>query len=182
MGNTIENTTQWVLDPTHSEILFKVKHLMITNINGSFRKFHGEATSVGNDFTKGKVKVTIDAASIDTNEEKRDAHLKSADFLEAEKYPDLIFEGSSLIKTDSTNYKLIGTLTIKGKSNQVTLDVEFGGINKDPWGNEKAGFSVTGKVNRKEWGLNWNAALETGGVLVGDEVKINCEVQFTKQN
>ena len=176
----MEKTT-WNIDPTHSEILFKVKHLMITNVKGEFRKFSASITANGNDFTNASIAATMDAASVFTNEDNRDGHLKGADFFEVEKYPELTFKGTSFIKTDDENFKLKGLLTIKGVSKEVTLDVEFGGINKDPWGNEKAGFSVTGKINRKDWGLNWNAALETGGVLVSEEVRISAEVQFVKQ-
>lgn len=171
--------TKWVADPTHSELNFKVKHLMITNVKGTFRKFEAEID--GEDFTKAKINASIDATSIFTNDDNRDKHLKSADFFEVENYPTLSFEGTSFKKVDDDNYKLVGNLTIKGISKEVKFDVEFGGINKDPWGNEKAGFSLTGKINRKDWGLNWNAALETGGVLVSEEVKISAEVQFVKQ-
>lgn len=172
---------KWVLDPSHSEILFKVKHLMITNVKGEFRKFEGEINSVGDDFSAAAVNVTIDASSIFTNEANRDTHLKGADFFDVEKYKDLKFEGTSLIKIDAENYILKGNLTTKGVSHEVKLDVEFGGINKDPWGNEKAGFSLEGKISRKDWGLTWNSALESGGVLVSDEVKLSAEVQFVKQ-
>lgn len=171
----------WVLDPAHSEILFKVKHLMITNVKGEFRNFTAELTSTGNEFDADSIRVTIDASSIFTNNTERDNHLKSADFFDIEKYKEITFTGKSLKKTDDENYKLTGDLKIKDISNEITLDVEFGGINKDPWGNEKAGFSLSGKINRKDWQLNWNAALETGGVLVSDEVRINIEIQFAKQ-
>ena len=173
--------TKWVLDPTHSEILFKVKHLMITNVKGEFRNFNAEVLSSGNDFTTASVNVSIDAASVFTNNEDRDNHLKSADFFDTENHKELTFKATSLRKLDDDKYKLTGLLTIKGVTNEVSLNAEFGGINKDPWGNEKAGFSIEGKINRKDWGLNWNAALETGGVLVSDEVKISAEVQFVKQ-
>lgn len=173
--------TKWVLDSTHSELTFKVKHLMIANVKGEFRKFNAELESANEDFTKAVINVTIDAASIFTNEDQRDGHLKSADFFDAANYPELTFKGTSFKKVDDENYKLTGVLTIKGVSKEVALDVEFGGINKDPWGNQKAGFSLNGKINRKDWGLNWNAALETGGVLVSEEVKIAAEVQFVKQ-
>jgi polyisoprenoid-binding protein YceI len=171
--------TRWVMDPSHSEILFKVKHLMITNVKGEFKKFQAEIE--GEDFTKAPINLTIDASSIFTNEENRDNHLKSADFFEVENYKSITFKGTSLKKIDESNYELNGLLTIKGVSKEVTLQVEFGGINKDPWGNEKAGFSIEGKINRKDWGLNWNAALEAGGVLVSEEVKIVADVQFVKQ-
>jgi polyisoprenoid-binding protein YceI len=174
-------TTKWVLDPSHSELLFKVKHLMITNVKGEFRKFTGELNSNGLDFNGASAHATIDASSLFTNEDNRDAHLKSADFFDVENYKELAFDATSLKKVDEENYELKGNLTIKGISKEVKFDVELGGINKDPWGNEKAGFSLNGKINRKDWGLNWNAALETGGVLVSDEVKISAEVQFVKQ-
>jgi len=172
--------TKWVLDPSHSELNFKVKHLMISNVKGSFRKFDAEID--GEDFTALPVHVTIDASSIYTNDDVRDGHLKNADFFDVENHKEITFNSSSFKKVDDENYKLTGQLNIKGVSNSVTLDVEFGGINKDPWGNEKAAFSFHGKINRKDWGLNWNAALETGGVLVSDEVRINGEVQFVKQS
>lgn len=172
-------TTKWVLDPTHSELLFKVKHLMITNVKGEFRKFSAEIE--GEDFTKAPVKVKIESSSVFTNNDDRDNHLKSGDFFDVENYKELTFESTLFEKVDDNEYKLKGVLTIKNVSKEVTLDVEYGGTNKDPWGNEKAGFSLSGKINRKDWGLNWNAALESGGVLVSDEVKIQAEVQFVKQ-
>src|SRR6188508_446928 len=170
--------TKWVVDPIHSEIVFKVKHLMITNVKGEFRNFFVEVDN--EDFIKSKIKVTIDATSISTNDSKRDGHLRSADFLDVENHKDILFEGTSFVQLNDKKYLLKGMLTIKGISNEISLDVEFGGINKDPWGNEKAGFSISGKIKRKDWGLNWNAALETGGVLLSDEVRISGEVQFAK--
>ncbi|HQQ96215.1 MAG TPA: YceI family protein [Cyclobacteriaceae bacterium] len=169
----------WVLDPTHSELLFKVKHLMITNVKGEFRKFQASVTADGQDFSNAIVNVTIESASVFTNEDQRDGHLKSADFFDVEKYPHLTFQGTTVKKANG-DYQLKGPMTIKGISKEVVLDVEFGGVNKDPWGNEKAGFSLSGKINRKDWGLNWNAALETGGVLVSEEVSLMAEVQFVK--
>jgi polyisoprenoid-binding protein YceI len=174
-------TTKWVLDPTHSEILFKVKHLMITNVKGEFRKFNASLTSDGSNFSKAAVSVTIDADSVFTNEENRDNHLKGADFFDVENHKEITFVGTSFDKVDEDNFTLKGMLTIKGVSKEISLDVEIGGINKDPWGNEKAGFAISGKIDRKDFGLNWNAALEAGGVLVSEEVKINAEVQFVKQ-
>ncbi len=170
-------TTNWVLDPTHSEVHFKVKHLMITNVSGSFNVINASAEA-DEKFTHAKVSFTADINSVHTGNEQRDGHLKSADFFEAEKFPHISFE--------STNYnaaegKINGNLSIKGINKPVTFDVEFNGTNKDPYGNHKAGFSLNGKINRKDWGLNWNAALETGGVMVSEEVKINAEVQFVKK-
>lgn len=177
----MENQTKWVIDPTHSEITFKVKHLMITNIKGEFRTFSASIASSSTDFTSAKAEATIEVESIFTNNTDRDGHLKSADFFDATNHSTLSFESTSFVKTSNETYKLLGNLTIKGISKEINLDVEFAGINKDPWGNEKAGFTLEGKINRKDWGLNWNAALETGGVLVGEEVKISAELQFVKE-
>jgi polyisoprenoid-binding protein YceI len=171
---------KWVLDPSHSELTFKVKHLMISNVKGEFKNFSIEVE--GEDIFKSSLNVTIDAFSINTNNTDRDNHLKSADFFDVENHKELSFKSTSFQQKDSDDYELKGMLTIKGISKEVVLDVDFGGISKDPWGNEKAGFSIEGKINRKDWGLNWNAALETGGVLVSEEVKIAGEIQFVKQS
>ncbi len=176
---TAKTQTKWVLDPAHSEITFKVKHMMISNVKGEFTNFTVDVD--GEDITKSKVKVIIDASSITTKNEDRDTHLKSADFLDVENHKELTFTSTSFKKTDDDESEMKGILTIKGVSKEISLDVEFGGIVKDPWGNDKAGYSISGKINRKDWGLNWNTALETGGVLVSDEVKISGEVQFVKQ-
>jgi polyisoprenoid-binding protein YceI len=173
--------TRWVLDPAHSEIIFKVKHLMISNVRGEFRKFSAEANLDETNLIGSSVIANIDASSIFTNANDRDTHLKSADFFDSENYKELTFRGTSFTKADDDKYLLKGNLTIKGVTKEVVFDVEFGGVNKDPWGNEKAGFSLNGKINRKDWGLNWNTALEAGGVLVGEDVKISAEVQLVKQ-
>jgi polyisoprenoid-binding protein YceI len=172
--------TKWTVDPTHSEITFKVKHLMISSVKGEFTKFSATVNALGDDFSNASMKVNIDASSIFTNEKDRDKHLKSADFFDVAQYPELLFEGTSFTKTDGENFRLTGFLTMKSIRKEVAFDVVFGGLMKDPYGNEKAGFSLSGKINRKEWGLNWNAALEAGGVLVGDEVKIGAEIQLIK--
>lgn len=179
MENFSNKSAKWVLDPAHSELTFKVKHLMISNVKGEFKNFTAEIDH--EDFQQGLVQVNIETSSIFTNATDRDNHLKSADFFEVENHPVMTFKSTSFNKVDDDEYKLEGLLTIKGISKEVMLDVEFGGLNKDPWGNVKAGFSLSGKINRKDWGLNWNTALETGGVLVSDEVRIGGEVQFTKQ-
>jgi polyisoprenoid-binding protein YceI len=167
-------TTKWTIDPSHSEIQFKVKHMMITTVTGSFKEFSSEVESLGDDFSTAKIKFQAATASVFTNSDQRDEHLRSADFFDAEKYPELKFESTSLEKVDDESFTLNGNLTIRDITKPVKLDVEVGGIGKDPWGNLKAGFSLTGKINRKEWGLNWNAALEAGGVLVSDDVRIFC--------
>src|SRR5690606_4877032 len=155
MSNTVK-TTKSNLDPTHSELTFKIKHLMITNVKGEFRKFDATIESNGLDFGDAKVKATIDASSIYTNNDDRDAHLQSGDFFDAESFPTIDFESTQLNKLDDENYQLKGMLTMKGVEKEVILDVEFGGFVTDLYGNHKAGFSVSGKLNRKDFGLNWN--------------------------
>ena len=174
-------TTKWVLDPAHSELLFKVRHLMISNVKGEFKEFNASIDAVGDDFTNAKATATIQTASVFTNQNDRDNHLKSADFFEVEKYPEIKFESKELTKVDDENFKLTCALTIRDITKDITLDVEFGGVTKDPYGQTKAGFTFSGKVNRTDFGLKWNVALETGGVLVGEDVKINGELQFVKQ-
>lgn len=182
MNNTETVTkTKWVLDPAHSELTFRVRHLMITNVKGEFRNFDVSVESDGSDFSNAKVSVSIDADSISTNNADRDVHLKSADFFDAENHKKITFESSELNKLDDDNYQLKGMLSIKGTNKELVLDVDFGGFIKDPYGNEKAGFSISGKFNRKDWGLNWNAALEAGGVMVSDEVRLSAEIQIIKQ-
>jgi len=178
MEATETKLMQGIIDTAHTKIQFKVKHLMISNVMGSFKEFEGKASMIENDFTTTKVDVTIKTASIDTEAPDRDAHLKSPDFFDAEKYPEIIFKGSGMTLKDEDNYELKGNLTIKDITKPITLSVEYGGLMNDPWGNKKAGFSVTGEINRKDWGMEWNAALEAGGVLVGDKVKILCDVEF----
>jgi polyisoprenoid-binding protein YceI len=172
--------TKWALDPAHSELLFKVKHMMIANVKGEFRKFSIEAESDGQDFVASSILVRIDAASIFTNNDDRDKHLRSADFFDSDNSRELVFKGKSIQKTGADGFLLTGDLTIRNISREISLDVEFGGINKDPYGRDKAGFSVSGTISRKDWGLIWNVALEAGGVLVSDEVKISAEVQLVR--
>ncbi|HMO61014.1 MAG TPA: YceI family protein [Ferruginibacter sp.] len=174
-------TINWVVDPTHSEIGFKVKHLMFTNVSGKFKNFSITAQSADEAFDTPQISFTAETGSVDTGNEQRDGHLKSPDFFDAEKFPEISFTSTAYNKLDDDgNYELTGNLTIMGTTKPVKLAVEFGGLAKDPWGNVKAGFTITGKINRKDWGLNWNAALETGGVLVSDDVRINAEVQLVK--
>ena len=167
--------TKWLLDPTHSEITFKVKHMMISNVKGQFQSFNAEIESEDDAFQNAKTTSFIDVNSIYTNNTDRDNHLKSADFFNAEANPKITFESSSI------NGAVTGNLTINGITKPVELDVDFGGVNVDPWGNTKAGFSFEGKIKRSDFGLSWNAALETGGVMVSDDVKIAGELQFVKQ-
>ena len=167
-------STKWNLDPAHSEITFKVRHMMISNVKGEFKNFSIDLESADDEFKNVKANATIDTASISTNNTDRDNHLKSAEFFNAEAHPQITFE------TDSLNDDITGNLTINGVTKPVKLDVDFGGINVDPWGQTKAGFSFEGKIKRSDFGLNWNAALEAGGVMVSDEVKIAGELQFIK--
>lgn len=171
----------WIIDAAHSELQFKVKHLMISTVTGTFRTFSGSVESNGDDFSGSSVRFEAEVASIDTRSEDRDNHLKSGDFFDAEKFPKLSFVSSSWEKTGEDTYEVKGDLTIKGVTLPVTLEVESGGIQKDPWGNTKAGFDLKGKINRKDFGLTWNAATEAGGVLVGEEVKLIASVQLAQQ-
>lgn len=167
-------STKWNLDPSHSEITFKVRHMMISNVKGEFKNFNVDLESEDENFKNVKASASIDTSSISTNNTDRDNHLKSAEFFNAEAHPQITFV------TDSLNEEVTGNLTINGVTKAVKLDVDFGGINVDPWGQTKAGFSFEGKINRSDFGLNWNAALEAGGVMVSDEVKIAGELQFVK--
>jgi polyisoprenoid-binding protein YceI len=175
------STTKWILDPTHSELQFKIKHLMISTVTGQFNKFSGTAETDGEDFTTAKVDFNADVNSITTNNEQRDAHLKNSDFFDEANHPQLTFKSEKLQKINNEEYKLYGTLTIRGISKKIIVDVELGGITTDPWGNTRAGFTVTGKVNRHDFGVSFGAVTETGGLLLGDEVKIIANVQFVKQ-
>lgn len=177
----MEANTHWSFDPTHSGITFKVKHLMISNVKGSFGEFSGKVTTHENDFSTAKIELHINTSSINTDVADRDAHLKSADFFDSENYPHIIFVSDKLVPVGDDEFELKGMLTIKQTTLPVSLNVEFGGLMTDPWGNQKAGFAIEGKINRRDFGLNWNAALEAGGVLVGEDVKISCEIELTKQ-
>lgn len=174
-------TTKWVIDPTHSEIGFKIKHLMITNVSGKFEEFEAELQTEGEDFATAQIEARIKTSSINTNNLQRDEHLRNSDFFEVETHPEILFTSTRVQKIDNDNLVLHGNLTLKGISRPVKLDVEYSGTTKDPWGNQKAGFIITGKINRSEFALNFNAALETGGLVLGEEVKINSEVQLVKQ-
>jgi polyisoprenoid-binding protein YceI len=174
------NIGKWVLDPTHSEIQFKVKHLVISTVTGTFKSFEGEFTTQNEDFTNASIDFSISVDSIDTNQADRDNHLKSADFFDAEKYPKISFK-STAFKKDGDDYVLEGELTVKDVTKPIRFDVEFGGTATDFYNNEKAGFEVTGKINRKEYGLTWSAVTEAGAIVVGEDIKLNVNVQFIKQ-
>ena len=171
----------WQIDSSHSSVNFSVRHMMLSTVRGQFEKFSGTVDFDEANPAAASVDVTIEAGSINTKDEKRDGHLKSPDFLEAEKFPSLSFKSKSVQVVDSTHAKVSGDLTIKGISKPVVLDVEYNGQAKAPWGTTSAGFSASTKINREDWGLTWNAPLETGGVLVGKDVKIELELEAVKQ-
>jgi polyisoprenoid-binding protein YceI len=176
------STSTWHVDPAHSTAQFKVKHLMISNVKGEFTSIKGALQLDSSDATKSALEVTIDANSINTREPQRDAHLKSADFLEVEKFPNITFKSSKVSKEDGGEFAVEGDLTIHGVTRKVTLDVEAPSApQKDPWGGTRIGVEAITKINRKDFGLVWNATLETGGFMVGDEVTITLDVEFIKQ-
>jgi polyisoprenoid-binding protein YceI len=171
----------WQIDSAHSHVQFSVRHMMIATVRGSFEQFSGTVAGDEQDPPGATVDVRIEAASLDTRDAKRDAHLRSPDFLNVEQYPYLYFKSTRIEQVDSRRARLIGDLTIRDVTKEVALDVEYAGQAKSPWGTISAGFSAQAKISRKDWGLNWNVALETGGVLVGDEITINIELELVKQ-
>lgn len=173
--------TKWALDPMHSEVHFKIKHLVISTVTGSFKSFEGAVNTQGDTFEGAEIDFSLDVNSIDTNQEQRDTHLKSADFFDTEKYPKITFKSTSFEKVDDEEYKLHGNLTIKDVTKPVTLNVEFGGTATDFYGNLKAGFEITGKINRKDFGLVWDGITEAGSIVVGEDVKLIINAQFAKQ-
>lgn len=170
-------TGTWAIDPSHSEVGFTVRHLMVSKVRGSLSGVAG-AIVVGEDGVT--VNATIDAATINTRDENRDGHIKSADFFDVENHPTWTFNATSVVPSGN-DFKLTGDLTLRGVTKSVTLDVEYVGVNVDPWGNTKAGFEAKGQINRKDFGVEWNAALETGGVLVGDTVNLELDIQAALQ-
>jgi polyisoprenoid-binding protein YceI len=171
----------WTIDPSHSQAQFTVRHMMISNVRGRFEDFTGTVDFNENDLSTLKVDVSIDANSINTRDEKRDGHLRSADFFNVEEFPTLTFKSTGVEVVDNDNLKVQGDLTIRGISKPVTLDVEYNGVANSPWGTTSAGFSAHTKINRKEWDLTWNQGLETGGLLVGEDVKIELELELVKE-
>jgi polyisoprenoid-binding protein YceI len=174
-------TTTWQIDPTHSHVEFAVKHLMIATVKGRFADVQGSVVANDDNPADAKIDVTIAAASIDTRQEQRDAHLRSPDFLDVEQFPTITFRSKRIEAQKGDNSRVVGDLTIRGTTREVVLDVEHTGRARDPWGNDRAAFSATTKVNRKEFGLTWNQALEAGGVLVGDDLRISIDVELVKQ-
>ncbi len=177
----VASASTWSIDPDHSNIGFKVKHLMVSNVRGAFEKHTGVVDLNDQDITKSKVEVSIDTNSINTSVQKRDEHLRSADFFDVAKYPTMTFVSKKVSKAGKDRLKVTGDLTLHGVTRQVVLDVEGPSQeSKDPWGNFRRGASASTKINRKDFGLVWNKALETGGVVVGDEVIITLEIEMVK--
>lgn len=172
--------TKWIIDPSHSEVQFKIKHLVISTVSGSFTKYSAEAETDGENFESANIHFSADANSITTGTDQRDGHLKSADFFDIANHPTIDFVSTSLTKSTDGGYKLKGNLTMRGTTKPIEFDVEFGGIMKDSYGNIKAGFEVSGKIKRKEFGLSWDGITEAGGIVVSDDVKIIANVQFAK--
>lgn len=169
------------IDPAHSDVMFKVKHLMISTATGTFKKFDATLEINEEDFTQAKVTFEADVDSIDTKNEQRDEHLKSDDFFNAEKFPKMTFKSTKIEKSGADEFKLIGDLTIRDITKPVELKVEYNGSTKDPWGQERMGFEVSGKINRKEYGLKWSAVTEAGGLVISDDVKLAMNVEMVKQ-
>jgi polyisoprenoid-binding protein YceI len=173
-------TNTWNLDTVHSGINFSVRHMVVAKVRGRFPKFNGSVELDESDLTRSVVEATIDASSIDTGTAQRDDHLRSADFFEVERFPQIRFRSTGIEKLAEDRYRLTGELTIRDVSREIALEVEYGGRGKDPWGNERVGFSAKGSLDRKDFGLKWNQALEAGGVLVSDRVEIELEMQAVR--
>src|ERR1700759_4800268 len=173
--------TKWSIDPMHSEVQFKVKHLVISTVSGFFKSFEGTVETDGEDFETAEISFSLDIDSIDTNKTQRDEHLKGAEFFDAATYPKITFKSTSLTKTGDDEYELKGNLTIKDQTKLVSLNVEYGGSTADFYGNTKVGFEITGKINRKEFGLTWDGVTEAGSVVVGEDIKLTINAQLTKQ-
>ncbi len=174
------NTTTWVIDTIHSDVLFKIKHLVISNVTGSFKKFEGKIVTQEKDFNNAKVSFTIDVKSIDTNQAQRDAHLQTGDFFAADLYPQITFESTSFVNVGGSNYRMDGNLTLRGVTKPIQLNVEYGGSEDNGHGILKHGFEVTGIVNRKEFGMTWNKLTDTGGLGLGENVKLIANIQVAE--
>ena len=172
--------TTWVFDQSHSSVRFSVDHMVISQVEGQFTSYDGNVKTTKDDFSDAEINLNIDLNSINTADEKRDGHLKSADFFDTANYPNMKFVSTSVTTTANGKYNLKGNLTLHGVTKEVTLAMSYGGTVKDPWGNTKAGLKVTGKINRTDFGLKYNAAMETGGLLIGEEVEITCKVELIK--
>lgn len=179
--NATDVKTNWAIDPTHSEIHFKVKHMMVSNVTGAFQSFEGSVESESEDFEGASIHFSADIDSISTNNAQRDEHLKSDDFFNAAQFPKMTFNSTSFKKKGEGEYELVGKLTIRDNTHEVKLHVEYNGTAVDPYGQTKAGFEISGKINRKDFGLKWGAVTEAGNVVVSDEVRLLMNVQLTRQ-
>lgn len=173
--------TQWAIDPSHSEIHFKVKHMMVSTVTGAFQEFEGGLETESEDFENAQIKFSAKVESINTNNQQRDQHLKSNDFFNAETFPELSFQSKSFRKSQGGQYRIIGDLKIRDQTQEVSLEVEYHGTVVDPYGQTKAGFEITGRINRKDFGLTWSAVTEAGNIVVSDEVRLIMNVQLIKQ-
>lgn len=173
--------TEWKIDNAHSNVTFEISHMVVSSVTGKFQSFEGTIKSDKDDFTDVSVNFTIDAASVNTNNEKRDNHLRDADFFDVAKYPTIEFKGKKLEKMSGNKYKITGDLTMHGVTKEVEMDVRYNGMVKDPWGNTRAGFKVSGELNRTDYGLVYNSTLEAGGLLIGETVDINVNLELIKQ-
>lgn len=181
MVSTFAQSSTWAFDKAHTKIQFNIDHMVISEVSGLFHSYKGTIVSSKDDFADATIEFSIDVNSIDTDNENRDGDLKSANFFDAAKYPKITFKSSSMKKIADGKYKLIGDLTIHGVTKQVVLDVTYNGTINDPWGNTKAGFKLTGAINRKDFGLTYGATIETGGLVVGEEVRLVCRIELIKQ-
>jgi polyisoprenoid-binding protein YceI len=178
--SALENTKAWNLDLAHSGVHFSVRHMVISKVRGRFAKFGGKVQLDEKDLTRSAVDATIDATSIDTGVAERDAHLRSADFFDVERFPRLTYKSKRVEKVSDSEYRIVGDLTIRDVSREVVLDVDYGGVGKDPWGNERVGFTAKASLDRRDFGLKWNQALEVGTVLVGERVDIEIEIEAVR--
>ncbi len=173
--------SEWKVDKSHSKIQFEVSHMVISSVTGFFKKYDIQIETTQDDFSDAKISFTADVNSIDTDNEKRDKHLKSADFFDAENHPQIKFKSKSFEKTEEGKYKLVGDITMRGITKEISLDVKYKGTVTDPWGSTRAGFVITGEINRFEFGLNWNKLIEAGGAVVGKTVEITCVLELKKK-
>lgn len=180
-GFAFSQSTNWKIDHAHSNVTFEVDHMVVSSVTGKFQEFEGDIKSDKDDFSDAKISFTIQAASVNTNNEKRDNHLRDEDFFEVATYPTIEFVGKKLVPVSGKKYTITGDLTMHGVTKEIELDVKYNGTIKDPWGNIRAGFKVSGELNREDYGLTWNNALEAGGVLVGEEVEIQINLELVKE-
>lgn len=176
----MKNLKTWIIDPLHSDIIFKIRHLVISTVTGSFRKFEGRAVSEGEGFENAKISLTIEVKSIDTNQAQRDLHLQNGDFFSADLYPQITFESTSFTRISGSDFKMVGDLTLKGVKKSIELNVEYGGSQRSAQGVVKHGFEVIGTINRKEFGMDWNVLTDTGNLGLGEDIKLVANIQVSE--